>query len=97
MFLSPSKQIYGKNTSTIFCLNALFFFKGGSIFNKRERSPLDFTPSQSFSSHFLIHGETRLNQKKVTPIIINYSSTLKAPAGLYFRSYSPANRQRLLE
>ena len=41
------------------------FFKGGSIFNKRERPPLDFTPSQSFSSHFLIHGETRLNQKKL--------------------------------
>lgn len=95
MFLSPSKQIYGKNTSTIFALTPSFF-KGGSIFNKRERSPLDFTPSQSFSSHFLIHGETRLNQK-VTPIIINYSSTFKAPAGLYFRSYSPANRQRLLE
>ena len=65
MLLSPSKQIYGKKHLNYFLPKRPLSFKGGSIFNKRERSPLDFTPSQSFSSHFLIHGETRLNQKKL--------------------------------
>lgn len=36
-----------------------------NIANKKERSPLDFTPTQSFSSHFLIHGENTFESKKL--------------------------------
>lgn len=37
-----------------------------NIANKKgSEAPLDFTPTQSFSSHFLIHGENTFESKKL--------------------------------